>query len=170
MGPVAPRHVDLPRPGLEPVSSALAGRFSTTAPPGKPRTFILNSNISTCLRPTVSFPALMIWAVVDLGPLALFLFRDFWHFTVALARVGGEKPYELKFKPVTSAFCKCIVHLWITCTPALHPWLTHKIWALAGYHIYLGIFLQLAYIYSFRHVFRQYPRNFFFSIIFAVIF
>ena len=25
-----------PRPGLEPVSPALAGRFSTTAPPGKP--------------------------------------------------------------------------------------------------------------------------------------
>ena len=29
---------DLPRPGLEPVSPALAGRFSTTAPPGKPKT------------------------------------------------------------------------------------------------------------------------------------
>ena len=27
---------DLPSPGLEPVSPALAGRFSTTAPPGKP--------------------------------------------------------------------------------------------------------------------------------------
>ena len=27
---------DLPRPGLEPVSPALAGRFSTTAPLGKP--------------------------------------------------------------------------------------------------------------------------------------
>ena len=27
---------DLPRPGLEPVSPALAGRFSTTAPPRKP--------------------------------------------------------------------------------------------------------------------------------------
>ena len=26
----------LPRPGLEPVSPALAGRLSTTAPPGKP--------------------------------------------------------------------------------------------------------------------------------------
>ncbi len=26
---------DLPRPGLEPVSPALAGRFSTTVPPGK---------------------------------------------------------------------------------------------------------------------------------------
>ena len=27
---------DLPRPGLKPVSAALAGRFSPTAPPGKP--------------------------------------------------------------------------------------------------------------------------------------
>ena len=32
---------DLPRPGLEPVSPALAGRFSTTAPPGKPLIHIL---------------------------------------------------------------------------------------------------------------------------------
>ena len=30
---------DLPRPGLEPVSPALAGRVSTTAPPGKPPLF-----------------------------------------------------------------------------------------------------------------------------------
>ena len=29
---------DLPRPGLKPVSTALAGRFLTTAPPGKSRT------------------------------------------------------------------------------------------------------------------------------------
>ena len=28
---------DLPRPGLEPVSPALSGRLSTTAPPGKPQ-------------------------------------------------------------------------------------------------------------------------------------
>ena len=33
---------DLPRPGLEPVSPALAGRFSTTAPPGKPSIENLN--------------------------------------------------------------------------------------------------------------------------------
>ena len=33
---------DLPRPGLEPVSPALAGRFSTTAPPGKPFFFVFN--------------------------------------------------------------------------------------------------------------------------------
>ena len=33
---------DLPRPGLEPVSPALAGRLSTTAPPGKPHQVLLN--------------------------------------------------------------------------------------------------------------------------------
>ena len=31
---------DPPRPGLEPVSPALAGRLSTTAPPGKPPTLL----------------------------------------------------------------------------------------------------------------------------------
>ena len=42
---------DLPRPGLEPVSPALAGRFLTTVPPGKPPsssfflfTFVLFTN------------------------------------------------------------------------------------------------------------------------------
>ena len=32
---------DLPRPGLEPMSPALAGRLSTTAPPGKPLIVVL---------------------------------------------------------------------------------------------------------------------------------
>ena len=32
---------DLPRPGLEPVSPALAGGFSSTAPPGKPSIVLL---------------------------------------------------------------------------------------------------------------------------------
>ena len=36
---------DLPRPGLEPVSPALAGRFSTTAPPGKPIFFFFNHSL-----------------------------------------------------------------------------------------------------------------------------
>ena len=33
---------DLPRPELEPVSPALAGGFSTTAPPGRPAALVLN--------------------------------------------------------------------------------------------------------------------------------
>ena len=35
---------DLPRPGLKPVSPALAGRLSTTAPPGKPHCIFLMIN------------------------------------------------------------------------------------------------------------------------------
>ena len=35
---------DPPRPGLEPVSHALAGRFSTTAPAGKPQDFLFIVN------------------------------------------------------------------------------------------------------------------------------
>ena len=36
---------DLPGPGLEPVSPALAGRFSTTAPPGKPLVTVFDSQL-----------------------------------------------------------------------------------------------------------------------------
>ena len=39
---------DLPRPGLEPVSPALAGRLSTTAPPRKPQSSILYTTVYTC--------------------------------------------------------------------------------------------------------------------------
>ena len=41
---------DLPRPGLKPVSPALAGRFSTTAPPGKPLKWLLKNDITTYFR------------------------------------------------------------------------------------------------------------------------
>ena len=43
---------DPPRPGLEPVSPALAGRFSTTAPPGKPQAVL----IKFCPFPCISDP------------------------------------------------------------------------------------------------------------------
>ena len=39
---------DLPRPGLDPVSPALAGRFSTTAPPGKPYKLLKICNLFIC--------------------------------------------------------------------------------------------------------------------------
>ena len=46
---------DLPRPGLEPVSPALAGRFLITAPPGKPRALLFKRIIciteSLCCTP-----------------------------------------------------------------------------------------------------------------------
>ena len=36
---------DPPRPGFEPVSPALAGRLSTTAPPGKPLVLLLTASL-----------------------------------------------------------------------------------------------------------------------------
>ena len=44
MGLVAPRHVDLPRPGIEPKCPALAGGFLTTVPPGKSLGLVLKKN------------------------------------------------------------------------------------------------------------------------------
>ena len=41
---------DLPGPGLEPVSPALAGRFSTTAPPGKPKLLVLTGGQGHCAQ------------------------------------------------------------------------------------------------------------------------
>ena len=41
---------DPPRPGLEPVSPALAGRFSTTAPPGKSHMFSFIRNCQTVFQ------------------------------------------------------------------------------------------------------------------------
>ena len=44
---------DPPRPGLEPTSPALAGRFSTTAPPGKPRPYLLMEEVAKHLWPLI---------------------------------------------------------------------------------------------------------------------
>ena len=41
---------DPPRPGLEPVSPALAGRLSTTAPPGKPLSFFFLNPFLCCFH------------------------------------------------------------------------------------------------------------------------
>ena len=67
---------DFPRPGCEPVSPALAGRFSTTAPPGKPslgsfipRYFIL---FAAMVNGSVSFISLS-----DFSSLAYRNARDF---------------------------------------------------------------------------------------------
>ena len=60
---------DLPRPGLEPVSPALAGRFSTTAPPGKPKVsslfvpthfFMLMTKI-TSVSPPLCVKCITLW-------------------------------------------------------------------------------------------------------------
>ena len=59
---------DPPRPGLEPVSPALAGGLSTTAPPGKPHSLSLNF-----LSLSLNFAILIIMCLgVDLFGFTLF--------------------------------------------------------------------------------------------------
>ena len=44
---------DLPGPGIEPVSPALAGRFLTTGPPGSPHLLSFRNHICMMTLPTV---------------------------------------------------------------------------------------------------------------------
>ena len=81
---------DLPRPGLEPVSPALAGRFSTTAPPGKPLFSVLYTENARFISP---------------GHLRFFhiTMHIFWWF-LNFCRPPKLSFYMFKFKK----------HLWVT--------------------------------------------------------
>ena len=50
---------DLPGPGLQPVSPALAGGFLTTAPPGKPNNSYVDNNYEEFREFAISF--VIIW-------------------------------------------------------------------------------------------------------------
>ena len=56
---------DLPRPGLEPVSPALAGRFSTTAPPGKPFRLIFTIETELGVFTTDILPLVLLLLLPD---------------------------------------------------------------------------------------------------------
>ena len=64
---------DPPRPGLEPVSPALAGRFSTTAPPGKPCSYYLCSIMffRIIFLASISFISVLIFIISFLITLGL---------------------------------------------------------------------------------------------------
>ena len=61
---------NLPRPGLKPMSPALAGRFLTTEPPGKPSPFLAGVDLSP--------PSLGIWKHALSSPWATSLCHHRW--------------------------------------------------------------------------------------------
>ena len=79
-GLVAPRHVDLPRPGLEPASPALADRFSTTAPPGKPP-FSLFVSVYVYVSLCDSFSIALLLPFVLGFCLSFFFFNNYFFFS-----------------------------------------------------------------------------------------
>ena len=63
---------DLPKPGLEPVSPALAGRFSTTVPPGKPNNYFFKYMLSLFLPFIISkYPVRQILVFLSLSFMSL---------------------------------------------------------------------------------------------------
>ena len=68
---------DLPKPGLEPVSPALAGRVSTTVPPGKPSScgFIFISLMTNDVKEHFIF-----FVQILMSSFGIYVFRYFAHF------------------------------------------------------------------------------------------
>ena len=93
---------DLPGPGLEPVSPALAGRLSTTAPPGKPLPFVY-SFLSSLLFRAKSLILGFEVCISERAPSEMFLFQphicvrpDFLHILThiyaILKKNGSDEP------------------------------------------------------------------------------
>ena len=93
---------DLPRPGLEPVSPALAGRFSTTAPPGKPQLPILY--IVACICQSQSEE--------EISGLSPHRSRSSfsWNVRNLTAQVGKQLGWQYPAQPETSAHPSSQLH------------------------------------------------------------
>ena len=72
---------DHPRPGLEPVSPALADRFSTTAPPGKPQVWSLNHRTARKVPKGACFLSTYCVPSIVLDPFKAILFNPCNHYS-----------------------------------------------------------------------------------------
>ena len=79
---------DLPRPGLEPTSPALAGRFSTTVPPGKPSISFYSHSISLLLLSLGQPFKIYEYPLVGTLFKMIYLFIYFWLHWVFIAARG----------------------------------------------------------------------------------
>ena len=112
---------DLPGPGLEPVSPALAGRFLTTAPPGKPTTTISDtachsagragqadrvSCFHTLLSPPIQVPFdSSLWSPVPKGnTFPESLLRCSWHHRSQGAASAPSSRGSRRFSPRVTAW------------------------------------------------------------------
>ena len=82
---------DPPRPGLEPVSPALAGRFSTTVPPGKPFTFLNVGHKSFSICDILS----LIWHLCWNRPShSIYKLLEGWDYVLWFSIISHTSQYE----------------------------------------------------------------------------
>ena len=86
-GIVAALHWDLPRPGMEPVYPALAGRFLATRPPGKPWFSYLFNFFRKLLGCKISFYVLLLSEVTH------FCFRNINKFAISYCSLMQNSVY-----------------------------------------------------------------------------
>ena len=86
---------DLPRPGLEPVSPALAGRFSTTAPPGKPQVRLLVKQIHVWYTSVLVLFQLLYGVTQEIffHFLILTIFTILWNKEIWVLKNSGISPF-----------------------------------------------------------------------------
>ena len=104
---------DLPGPGLEPVSPALAGRFLTTAPPGKSPKFLINEPkaflfplSSDTIRKLYNKPALQNYS--HLKKIYIFMKSMDSHTGIRTNRERAPSVPFVQFLPMVT-FCKTTV-------------------------------------------------------------
>ena len=93
---------DLPRLGLEPVSPALAGRFSTTAPPGKPLSLFLMRLFLT--KPVMSLSSS---TLIPKVPCAAFSFEKKLS-SPSLKKYVKAEEGQLQFRRWVKCFCSLL--------------------------------------------------------------
>ena len=83
---------DLPRPGLEPVSPALAGRHSTTVPPGKPLSFCFDLHFPNDEWCWASFHVSVVHLYVFFGKMSIHISCQLFNWVVCFINI---ELYEL---------------------------------------------------------------------------
>ena len=123
---------DLPRPGHEPVSPALAGKFLTTVPPGKPYFFFksfsylgfkwrveLTIQLTSCLLIIIGFFHVSLLLLTAVLYIMVYIFHDL---TIHSPSDGHLYCFQLLTTPYRSAMNILYVHLIHQCENSFGIW------------------------------------------------
>ena len=116
---------DLARPGLEPVSPALAGGFLTTAPPGKSLGAVLIGTVKFSLRSFFLVVTLFICRCFVISTNLLRLFIKSTRLFISATNASCHLPFAFNVSPARGPLCLALRSaghcLWSSLTPSTEP-------------------------------------------------